>query len=151
MFRDKVIVGGIIGVVADIAMDLFQYPMWKLDIVKHPLSHYAASLFLDPQALHHTMIGSIVSFLADYIYAALLGILFVYMAGCAGKRHWLAKGLIFGAVLWLVSFGGLRALPIVKLRQVIPEQVVYYLFFHLVFGAALGWLWQAYRERLADD
>ncbi|TCL58632.1 hypothetical protein EDC14_104125 [Hydrogenispora ethanolica] len=138
MIRDKIVLGGLVGVFGKLAMDIFQLPMWKMKLVKHPLAHYAGSLLLDVGTIHHTLFGSAVSFMADYIYGIFLGIIFVYFVYCTGKRHLIFKGLIFGAFLWLFSFGVIRSLPIVKLREAVPGSALYQLFFHLVFGLGLG-------------
>ncbi|MEL7565002.1 MAG: hypothetical protein AAGU27_08990 [Dehalobacterium sp.] len=147
LIQDKVVFGGLIGVLANISMNILQFPIWKLKIIKHPLSHYAASIFLEPQDLHHMMIGSIVSFLADYIYGAFLGVIFVYIIYLTGKNFLIIKGLIFGSFLWVFSFGGLGSLPIVTLQEVISADTIYYLLFHLVFGITLGILVKKYGEQ----
>ena len=136
---------------ANLAMGLFQFPLWKLGIIKHPLAHYAASMFMNPLTIHHTITGSVVGSVANYIYGAFWGIIFVYSVYFTGKRYLIIKGFIFGAFLWLISFGGLRSLPIVKLREVMPENVLYYLFFHLVFGLALGLLVKEFGERVLEE
>jgi len=148
LIQDKVVFGGFIGVLANVGMDILQFPIWKLKIVKHPLSHYASSIFLDPQTLHHSMIGSVVSFLADYIYSAFLGVLFVYLIYFTGKQFSITKGLIFGSFLWLFSFGALRSLSIVKLQEVVPLDNIYYLIFHLIFGITLGVIVKKYGEQV---
>ncbi|HEX3048855.1 MAG TPA: hypothetical protein VHY08_29165 [Bacillota bacterium] len=138
MIRDKLVFGGLVGFLSKFALDIFEIPMWMMKVIKHPLDHYGASLFLDQKTIHHTVLGLVISVLTDYVYGVFLGSLFVYLVKFTGKRNLVYKGLIFGAFLWLFSFGGLRSLPMVKLREVIPENVPYYLFLHLVFGLALG-------------
>lgn len=138
MIHDKVVIGGLVGLLGKVSMDIFQFPMWRMKIVKHPLAHYGASLIVDVQTIHHTLFGTVVSLLVDYIYGIFLGIVFVYFIHFTGKRHFILKGLIFGAFLWLFSYGGLRSLPMVKLREVISGQALYFLLFHLVFGLGLG-------------
>jgi hypothetical protein len=147
LIHDKIIFGGLIGVLGKISMDIFQFPLWRLKIIKHPLAHYAASMFIDLYTMHHTLIGSVVSLLTDYIYGIFWAILFVYLISFVGKSHLILKGLIFGAFLWFFSFGGLRSLAIVQLREVISGHVLYYLFFHLVFGFALGLSVKIFSER----
>lgn len=147
MIRDKVVFGGLVGVLSKIAMDVFQIPIWILKMIAHPLAHYAASLFMDVHALHHTLVGSVVSLLADYIYGIFWGVLFVYLIFKSGECNLIFKGLMFGAFIWLFSFGGLRSLPIVQLREVIPNQALYYLFIHIVFGFALGFFMKIFGER----
>jgi hypothetical protein len=144
MWRDKVIFGSLSGVLANIAMDILQFPLWKMKLLAHPLSHYAGSVFLASDMLHHSWYGSLYSFLSDYLYGAILGILFMY-AALKGEQHYLiTKGLLYGAFIWLVSFGGLRALPIVTLREIIPGDVIFYFLFHLIYGLALGILARNY-------
>lgn len=138
MLKDKVLSGSLIGVLANAVMDIPQYPLWKYKILVHPLSHYAGSLFLDLDTLHHSWIGSVVSFLADYSYSAFLGILFVYFIEFTGKRYFLSKGLLFGIFIWFFSFGGLRSLTVVKLHQVPPGDWITIFLLHLLFGLALG-------------
>ncbi len=148
LIRDKVIFGGIAGILAHAAMDIFQVPLWKLRLLKHPLSHYAASLFMTPEMVHHTLGGTAIGILTDYIYGALWGIVFVYFIEATGKRYFMLKGLIFGAFLWLFSFGTLRALPIVTLREVVPGQTIYYLGLHLLLGLVLGVLVKIHERQL---
>jgi len=147
MIRDKIVFGGFIGILSKIVMDIFQIPIWSLRIIKHPLGHYAASLLMDVYSIHHTLLGSVISLLADYIYAIFWGIIFVYLIYLVGKRNLIFKGLIFGGFLWLFSFGGLRSLPIVQLREVVSGNVIYYFFFHLIFGFALGFFVKIFTER----
>jgi hypothetical protein len=138
MIRDKFVIGGLVGVLSKAAMDIFQIPMWVMKVIKHPVYHYAASLFLDSKMLHQTLPGIVTGILVDYVYSVFLGVLFVHLVKFTGMRNLIYKGFIFGAFLWLFSFGGLRSLPIVKLREVLAEQVLYYFFLHLLFGLALG-------------
>jgi hypothetical protein len=151
MLKDKPLFGAILGMLANIIMDIPQYPLWKLKVLMHPLSHYAASLFLDLNTLHHSWSGSVVSLFADYSYSAFLGIIFVYFLEFTGKHYFLLKGLIFGAFVWLFSFGGLRSLAIVKLRQVAPDDWWIIILIHLLFGLALGILARFFEKRAANN
>ena len=74
----------------------------------------------------------------DYIYGAIWGCIYVYFLEYTGKQFFILKGLVFGAFMWLFSFGWIRALPIIKLREVISGQVLFFLLFHLIYGLALG-------------
>ena len=146
MIRDKMVFGGMIGFLANVAMNFFQYPLWKLKVIEHPLAHYAGSMFMDVETLHHTLLGSFISFVANSFYSAFLGIFFVYTVYFTGGHAFIVKGLLFGAFVWLFSFGGLRSLPMVQLREYISSQALYYLFIHLVFGLALGLLINKFGE-----
>lgn len=147
LLKDKALLGSFVGVLANIVMDVPQYPLWKLKILEHPLSHYAGSLFLDLNTLHHSWIGSVVSFFADYSYSAFCGIVFIYFLEYTGKRYYALKGLLFGAFLWLFSFGGLRSLALVKLREVVPADFGILIGIHLLFGLAMGLIAQFIEKR----
>jgi hypothetical protein len=147
LIRDKVVIGALTGLLGKVAMDIFQIPIWYLKLIKHPLSHYAASLLIDVYTIHHTLVGAVVSLLADYIYGIFWGIVFVYWIYLVGKHQVILKGLMFGTFLWLFSFGGLRSLPIVKLREVVSDQALYFFFFHIIFGLALGFSVKIFSER----
>lgn len=145
MFQDQFLLGVVSGVVANIVMDIPEYTLWKIQLIRHPLSHYAGSLFLDQQSMHHTWHGSIVGFLADYTYSALLGIIFIYLLSAAQREDansgdYLRKGVFYGAFIWLFSFGGLRSLAIIKLREVALGDTLIFFFLHLLFGLVLGWM-----------
>lgn len=146
MLQDKIIFGGLIGILSNVSMDIVELPIWKLKIIDHPMHHYIASIFLDVQTLHQTFLGLVISFLADYIYSAFLGIIFIYFIYLTGKHFSIIKGLIFGLFLWFFSFGGLRSLEIVKLQELAPVDAMYQVLFHLVFGITLGILVKRYGE-----
>lgn len=152
MLRDRLLFGALAGVVANFIMDLFQFPLWKLKIIKHPLGHYAASLFMEAEAVHHNLLGSLVSFLAGYVYSGFLGVIFLYSLQYTGRRFFIAKGLIYGAFLWLVSYGGLRSLSVVQLREVPTDSWDILLLFllHLLFGLALGWFTKKFGKMIDE-
>ncbi len=146
MLRDRLLFGALAGLVANQIMDLFEYPLWKLKAIKYMLGHYAASIFLSAETPHHTQIGAVVSFLADNIYSTSLGVLFLFLLSVTGERFILAKGFIYGLFLWFFSYGVLRSLSVVQLREVPANswEIVLYLLLHLVYGLALGWFTQKY-------
>ncbi|HEX2952444.1 MAG TPA: hypothetical protein VHR47_00495 [Bacillota bacterium] len=147
LHKDNFIFGGLYGFLAVIAMNVFQFPIWEMKVIAHPLAHYASSLFMNVQPVHHSLVGAVIGSIANHIYGAFWGIVFVYLIHLTGMRYLLLKGLVFGAFLWMVSFGGIRSLPIVALREIVPGDVPYYLFFHLVYGLTLGWLVKRFGER----
>jgi len=154
--QDKTIFGMVAGVIAKFIMDIPLILLWKLKIVQHHLSHYAGSIIIDLHTLHHTWYGSVIGFLADYTYGALLGIIFIYLVTGARRvskdqGFYLIKGLVYGAFLWLFSFGGLRSFEMVKLREITSEGALIYFPLHLLFGLALGWVVQRYERQLFLD
>jgi len=150
MFQDKLIFGALSGVAANVIMKIPQYILWKLKMIRHPLSHYAASLFSTSEAVHSLRLGTLIGIIACTVYCAFLGIVFVYLLHYTGKRFFIAKGLIYGAFLWVFSYGGLCSSSLVKLSQLpkLPEEIILFLLLHLVFGIALGGFAQKFDKRL---
>ena len=152
MLRDRLLFGALAGVVANFIMDLLEFPLWKLDAIQYTLGHYAASLFMGAETTHHTLIGSVASFLADNIYSAVLGVIFLYLLLSTGQRFLLVKGLIYGAFLWLFSYGGMRSLSVVQLRNVPTESwdIIIQFLLHRVWSR-LGWFTQKYGSALGES
>ena len=149
VFQDKIIFGVVSGLIAHGVMEIFEFFFWKANLLKHTLAHYAGSIIIDLHTLHHTSYGSVVSFLADYIYGAILGVFFIYLVTGTknlreGRGYFILKGLFYGAFLWFFSYGGLRSLSIVKLREVGPGDALIAFFLHLLFGFLLGWITHKY-------
>jgi len=140
MLRDKVILGAVAGVLADLVMEIPELILWKQAILSHPLFHYLASLLM-PMEAHHSFLGVIMGFVGTKVYGAFLGVVFIYFLTFTGRRFFLTKGLLYGAFLWLFSYGGLASLPIVKLSVYprMPLENLFFFFLHLLFGLSLGY------------
>ena len=152
MLRDKLISGALAGVVADLAMSIPEFILWKLKILGHPLFHHAARLLWPLEYVHKNFLGSFLGIIACKVYSAFLGIVFIALLVYTGDRYFRTKGLIYGAFLWLASYSGLASLPIVKLsaHPRTPVEVLLFLFLHLLFGLVLGMIarWLKRQEKL---
>lgn len=146
LIRDKLIFGALAGVVADLALNIPEFILWRLKLLPHPLFHYAGSLFMSVDMLHNAYLGEWMGFLASKVYGAFLGVVFIYLLVFTGRRYFITKGVIYGAFIWLVSYCGLAALPVVKLsvHPRTPLEVFIFFFLHLLFGLVLGVMARSY-------
>jgi hypothetical protein len=81
----------------------------------------------------------IIGFLASMALAVFLGIAFVYLIDWTGARFIKSKGVLFGLIIWLIIYGGIRAgLHISFLQDYNPTHTLIQLLIHLVFGYILG-------------
>ncbi|NLY90339.1 MAG: hypothetical protein GX081_01855 [Firmicutes bacterium] len=140
MLRDKVLLGALAGAFANFVMEISELILWKRNILPHPLFHYLASLLMPMEASHHHYLGQVMGFLGTKVYGAFLGVIFIFLLTYTGYRFFWAKGLLYGAFLWLFSYGVLASLPIVKLSAYprMPLVTLLFLLLHLLFGFALG-------------
>lgn len=138
MLQDRMIQGAVSGILAKAVYNVLEFPLWKVGIISHPVGHYIQSIFIQPE--HHLFFGTAIGFVADYVYATFLGVIFIYFLVFAGMRYAYVKGMLYGAFLWMASYGVLRSLPVVTFRQVIPQDVLPQLILHIIYGWALGWI-----------
>lgn len=136
MLRDKMLRGAVCGVLGNLGKNIVEFFFWKVQWLKHPLSHYAASVFADPN--HAQFFGSGLGFVMDYIYGAFLGVILIALIPEGQERFVPIKGLLFGAFIWLFSYSGIRALPMIRLRLAGELDAFLELLVHLIFGLGLG-------------
>ena len=153
MLHDRIIFGALSGIIANLVMEVLEIIMWKFKIIPHPLFQHAGSLFMPLDAVYNTGLGGAIGFIACTVYSALLGVVFIYILTFTGKRFSEVMGLIYGAGIWFVSYGGLCSLPIVKLSsaQRKPLGILLYFFLHLLHGFVLGKFARRFRHRPKND
>ena len=139
MFKDAILVGTIAGLATNLLKNSLAWIWCRLHLLDYFTSDFAASLFIKPNAIQ-TLSGQIIGLAADFIVSAILGISFVYLIKYSGQRFLLIKGLVYGAVVWLLLYGGVRSLPMVRLHDYNPLHIVIALINHLIFGLILSFI-----------
>jgi hypothetical protein len=141
IIKDKLVLGPLAGIIADIIQDLFQFGLEKLNLIKFSLDNIAGSMFI---RVSNTSIvtgywGNIVGTLAGIALSIILGITFVYLIKLSGFRFVISKGLLYGLILWFLIYGGIRAaLHISYLQDYDPFHTLIQLLVHLLFGLSIG-------------
>ena len=153
MLRDKLTFGALAGICSVFVMEVPEIILWKLNILPHPLFHLLGSLFMPVDTLHHMYLGELMGFVASKVYGALLGVVFIYLLVFTGHRFFVAKGLIYGAAIWLLSYGGLASIPMVRLsvHQRMPLEILLIFFLHLLYGLTLGVFVRTFGRELGKD
>ncbi|EHQ91152.1 hypothetical protein [Desulfosporosinus youngiae] len=106
--KDKLILGLVVGLLADIPKNLLCLTLFKADITTRKCSDLAASVFI-PTYKVFSKKGTLFGILCDFVVGSLSGIATVYLITSTGKvtkKNALIKGLLSG----LVSFGIFRGL-----------------------------------------
>jgi len=136
MLQDKTIRGAVCGIFGNLLKNIVEFLFWDVHWLKHPLSHFAASIFVEPN--HDMFFGSGLGFLMDYLYGAFLGVVFIFLISRVEEQYIQIKGLLYGSFVWFFSYSGIRALPVVKLRGAGEIDAFLEFLVHLVFGLGIG-------------
>ena len=143
IFRDKLILGAVAGLIADIIQNIAQWPLLKLGILKYDLDVLAGSLFIWAKGdlLLMSPLGQFIGFLSGLALSIILGITFVYIIQASGFQYVKCKGILYGFVLWFLIYGGARAaLHLSPIRDDNPRHTIVQLVIHLLFGYIVGLL-----------
>jgi hypothetical protein len=132
-------IGGISGALGLLARDLWSFLAKSvLKIAKFYVWNISADLFMRGKDTH-TVLGYVIGFLADIIFGAMLGIIFVYFLKYTSTKNIIIKGWGFGIVAWVLLFGMLiHTLPTVETAP--REALGNFSSFigHSIFGISLG-------------
>jgi hypothetical protein len=147
MERDRFVRGLLWGLIATCAMSVFMSVAAAV--------HRSAAAYQVPILVGHRLLGLPVAaaLVAHLAYGALAGGIFALLAG----PMTLGKGIGYGLFLWFtmqITFVPALGWAEFGLR-IGPRQAAQALLFHLVYGAALGWLGArddvAHHARFDDD
>ena len=141
ILKDKLVLGALAGVTADITQDIIQFGLEKLNLIKYNLDSFACSMFIrvNNTSIITEHLGIIIGKLSGAAHSVILGIIFVYLIKLSGIRFILSKGLLYGFILWFIIFGGIRAaLHVSYLQDYDPLHTLIFFFVHLLFGLVLG-------------
>lgn len=101
--KDRIILGGISGALGVLIRDLWSYFAREIGLAKFYVWQRSADLFINGPELQ-SFLGNMVGFLADAIFGALLGVIFVYFLKGTTHKNILIKGWGFGIAAWLFLF-----------------------------------------------
>lgn len=137
MFKDKILIGALIGILADAMKLITNYILYSLGFTKVVFWQIVATRFLQKEYLNHKL-AYLIGGIADLTVTSLLGVVFVYVIYLFGSKNLWAKGVGFGLVVWVTLFGTLLGQTVeAKLPQE-PKGVVVTIIAHLAFGLGLA-------------
>ncbi|TGE34935.1 hypothetical protein E4K67_28025 [Desulfosporosinus fructosivorans] len=137
MFKDKILIGAVIGILADSLKLITNYTFWVFGFTKVVFWQIVATRFIQKEYLYHKL-AYIVGAIADITFTSLLGIVFVYVIYLFGPKNLWTKGVGFGLVVWVIVFGTLLGQTVEDKLPQEPTGVVITLIAHIVFGFALA-------------
>ncbi|TYO97286.1 DUF6789 family protein [Desulfallas thermosapovorans] len=141
MGKDIILIGAIIGILADILKLSVNYISYLLNYTNVVFWQITASRFLERDDLQQP-ISYIIGGVADLTVSATLGVLFVGLISLTGTKHIWIKGIGFGLFIWVNLFGTLLGQSVqAKLPQE-PLGIMVTIIAHFAFGLGLAFFTQ---------
>lgn len=137
MFKDKIVIGALIGLLADALKLVTNYILFIFGFTKVVFWQVVATRFIQKEYLYHKL-AYLIGAIADITVTALLGVVFVYVIYLFGPKHLWIKGMGFGLVVWVSLFGTLLGQTVENKLPQEPTGVVITIIAHIVFGLALA-------------
>ena len=134
--KDKVILGVITGLLANIVKLSFNYLAFRLDFASLTFWQIAASWNLGKEELVKPtalLVGAII----DLTVASIIGVVFIYFLYFVGRDYILGKGIVYGLTIWVFLFGTLQYLNQTKLPLNISDIIVTAIA-HSIYGLVLA-------------
>jgi len=137
LLKDKIMLGAIIGVLADVVKLVSNYAMYKLGWASVVFWQIVASRFLEKNDLLKPA-ALLVGAIADLTVSAVLGIVFVLFISLFGSKYLIFKGIGYGMFIWVGILGTLLGQSVAgKLPQTLFSIIVT-MIAHLFFGLSIA-------------
>ncbi len=145
---DRTVIGAAGGIVGGLAF-ILAVQLFSLAVKgPYPKILHIAHLFIPP-GQDHVFWGKVIGHIAHFTVSALLGIIFINIFRLTGKDWATAKGLIYGAALWIIIYGVMGVL--LRLPQKASISVSFIILTtHLIYGLFTSWsvLWFSEKAKL---
>lgn len=136
--RDGLLIGATAGVVASLVQQVVEWPLLAAGVTRVTCIHLCARVVFSPH-LPTNPLALLPGLLGHLALGAFFGVGFVQLLRIFGTDYYLAKGLGYGVLIWIVVYG--FALNLVLPRTLVSPTLLTSLSIfasHLVFGAVLA-------------
>lgn len=138
MLKDNIILGSLVGLLADIFKLVANYIMYQFNLTSVVFWQITATRFLAKEDLYQ-LLAYIIGAIADLTISALLGVIFVYILYFTGKKYSWVKGVGFGLLVWVNLFGTLLGESVMQKIPQKPMNILVTIIAHFVYGLALAY------------
>ena len=149
MLQDRIIVGSIIGLLADAVKLITNYAAFLLNFTDVVFWQITATRFLAQSDLFKPVV-LLIGGVADVTVTAVLGVIFFYIIDYTGRDYLWIKGIGFGMAVWVVLFGTLLGQSVQGKIPQGPSGILVTIMAHFVFGLSLAfftWLYYKYAAK----
>ena len=146
MLKDRIIIGIIIGILADVVKLSFNYLSFALNYTPVVFWQIVAATGLAREDVF-TPIGIFIGGITDVIVAMFLGVIFIYFIYLTGKENLWIKGIGFGMLVWVIFFVVVEGQLVQEKIPPEPPGILVTIVAHFLFGLSLA----AFTKLLASD
>ena len=143
--EDRMVVGGIAGLVGAVVQNTYSYLIRGLNLAEYTYSDFATTVITN--RVYDDPLGIVAGYLAYSSVGVILGILFAYLIATTSNDYLYIKGLFYGFVLWflLTGFGTIFGLE--TFLNMSPLSAVSILVGGLLFGVVTAFIIKAFDNR----
>ncbi len=133
MKQDGAVIGAAAGILGAVAKGIIFWFFYLTGIIDYTIEHIFISFILPLKYLHDPL-ALLVSFIADYTMAVLLGLLLLKIIRSSGTDYVILKGTIFGLGVYVMLFSSFTSLEITKISIDTPIHHLLGIITHVAFG-----------------
>ncbi|MBS4032579.1 MAG: hypothetical protein KGZ63_14330 [Clostridiales bacterium] len=137
MLKDKIILGILVGLLADAVKLTFNFIGFRLNFTPVVFWQLISALFLEKEDVF-TPAGILIGGIADIIVAGFLGVIFIYVIYFTGKENLWIKGIGFGLLVWVSLFGLLLGQLVHDKVPLEPSGILITIAAHFLYGLSLA-------------
>lgn len=137
MLKDKIMVGVIVGLLADAVKLIVNYILYLLDLTQVVFWQIVATLIVEKSDLH-VPLTYLIGAIADFTVTAGLGVVFIYLIKYIGNKYLWIKGIGFGMFVWVSLFGTLLGQSVHEKLPQTPSGILVTIIAHFFFGLSLA-------------
>ena len=137
MIKDKIIIGLLIGLLADAVKLTFNFLSFKLNFTPVVFWQLVSATVLEKEDVF-TPLGILIGGITDIIVTMFLGVIFIYLIYLTGKENLWIKGIGFGMLVWLIFFVVVRGLLVQGKIPPDPSGILVTIGAHFLFGLSLA-------------
>jgi hypothetical protein len=144
--NDTIIAGALAGWTGNIVKEILTWFFYSMGWVRYTFVHIAAGFYYSAENLGAPL-SLVTGILTDWIIAGTFGVLALLMLRYTGTDYAILKGIAFGGLVYVITFGVGMALDITRATLVTPLPDFLLLLAHFAIGAVTGWALERYFSR----
>jgi len=144
---DKIVSGGLAGLISGIVVGVLISFLHGLGLTGYNAVNIAGGVFMQQVLVNPSPVWLAIGWAAHLVISVTSGVILAALLNYSGFDYAVLKGIMFGGLLWLFSFGvvapllGYTLLPLLS-----PLDLLVSFFRHLLFGALASALYAAFRR-----
>jgi hypothetical protein len=137
VLKDKIVIGILVGLLADAVKLTFNFISFKLDFTPVVFWQLVAGAVLEMEDVF-TPVGILIGGIADIIMTMLFGVIFIYIIYLTGRENLWIKGIGFGMLVWVSFFVIVSGVLLRGKILPLPSGILVTIVAHFLYGLSLA-------------